>query len=150
MEKVNKILPPTYFVTAIFLTLVIHLLLPIEQIIDFPFNLIGLLFLILSGVLNILADNALKKFNTTVKPFETSTALVTSGVYRISRNPMYLGMFLFLLGESIILGSMSSLIIPFLFAAIIYYRFIIAEEKMLAGEFKEIYSNYCKKVRRWF
>lgn len=149
MVKARQILPPTYFIIAIFLTIPIHFLIPLKQIIYFPYNLTGLLLLILSGVLNILADNTLKKFNTTVKPFDTSAALVAIGVYRISRNPMYLGMFLFLLGESIILGSIVSFLVPLVFIMIMKYRFILTEEKMLTEEFKENYSNYCKKVRRW-
>lgn len=149
MRKRGKILPPTYFLNGIVLTLLIHFLIPFIQIIEYPFNLLGLIPLIISGILNIAADNALKKFNTTVKPFEASTALVTTGVYRISRNPMYLGMFLFILGESIILGSIGSFVIPILFIIVINKRFISTEEKMLASEFREKYLSYCKVVRRW-
>ncbi|HOI28125.1 MAG TPA: isoprenylcysteine carboxylmethyltransferase family protein [Melioribacteraceae bacterium] len=149
MRKRGKILPPTYFLSGIVLTLLIHFLIPFIQIIEYPFNLLGLIPLIISGILNIAADNALKKFNTTVKPFEASTALVTTGVYRISRNPMYLGMFLFILGESIILGSIGSFVIPILFIIVINKRFISTEEKMLASEFREKYLSYCKVVRRW-
>lgn len=149
MRKRGKILPPTYFLSGIVLTLLLHILIPFIQIIEFPFNLLGLIPLIISGILNLAADNALKKFNTTVKPFETSTFLVTTGVYSISRNPMYLGMFLFLLGESIILGSIGSFIIPILFMIVINERFILSEEKMLGAEFQEEYLKYCKDVRRW-
>ncbi|MBS3946492.1 MAG: isoprenylcysteine carboxylmethyltransferase family protein [Melioribacter sp.] len=149
MKEKKKILPPTYFISSIFIILIIHFIIPTKKIIVFPYNLLGILPLIISGILNIAADNALKKYNTTVKPFETSTSLVENGVYSFSRNPMYLGMTLFLLGESVILGSIGAILIVFLFPILIYSRFIKNEEKMLRDTFKKDYINYCNRVRRW-
>lgn len=149
MKEQKKILPPTYFIFSILLILIIHFLIPIIKIIVFPYNLLGIFLLLISGILNIVADNALKKFNTTVKPFEASTFLVVDGVYSISRNPMYLGMTLFLFGESVILGTLGAILFAFLFSLLLYFRFIIYEEKMLREKFKETYIDYCNKVRRW-
>lgn len=149
MKEQKKILPPTYFIFSILLILIIHFLIPIIKIIVFPYNLLGIFLLLISGILNIVADNALKKFNTTVKPFEASTFLVVDGVYSISRNPMYLGMTLFLFGESVILGTLGAILFAFLFPLLLYFRFIIYEEKMLREKFKETYIDYCNKVRRW-
>lgn len=61
--------------------------------------------LIFGVALNISADRMFKQHKTTVKPFEESTSLVTDGVFRFSRNPMYLGMVLILSGVVLLAGS---------------------------------------------
>ena len=64
---------------AIVIMAVLHLLFPVTVIISLPWNVIGLLPLLLGIGINLMADNALRKVKTTVKPFEESSALVTSG-----------------------------------------------------------------------
>lgn len=147
--KKRKILPPTFFMSTILIIVIAHFIFPLVQFIYFPLNLIGLLFFILGGILNLLADKDFKRFNTTVKPFEYSTKLVTNGVFSISRNPMYLGMILFLFGESILLGSLGPFLITIIFMLLIYFTFIKVEEGMLLEKFNEEYADYKNKVRRW-
>ena len=62
-------------------------------------------------VLNIVADRAFKQRKTTVKPFQESASLVTSGVYRLSRHPMYLGFVLILLSMAIFAGSLTPMLV---------------------------------------
>ena len=97
-------LPPTYFLIAITLEGCLHFLLPLHYFITFPWRLLGLVPIALSIVFNLTADQAFKKHNTTVKPFEKSNVLITDGVFNISRNPMYLGMIFIILGVAIFLG----------------------------------------------
>ena len=145
----SGILPPKYFMASILLIPVFHFIIPLFTFIDFPVNLSGLVFLLIGGILNLLADKDFKKYKTTVKPFEDSDALITKGVFRITRNPMYLGMVLFLLGETILFGSASSLLIVIAFALIMHFVFILNEEKMLTKNFGEEFSEYSNTVRRW-
>ena len=100
-------------------------------------------------ILNIWADNLFKKWETTVKPFQKSSKLVTKGPFSISRHPMYLGMVLGLLGLNILLGSISPFIVVFLFAAALERQFIRFEEKSMMEAFGEEYSLYKSNVRRW-
>ena len=88
---------------------------------------------------------------TTINPLnlKKSTYLVTSGVFRFSRNPMYLGMLLFLLGTAIILNIIGGLIISILFIFYMNFFQIIPEEKALQNLFGKNYRNYRKTVRRW-
>ena len=76
-------------------------------------------------------------------------ALVTTGVYRYTRNPMYLGMALVLLGCAIVVGVATAFLIPVIFVVIIQYRFILPEEQMLRDLFPEEFPAYCQQVRRW-
>ena len=105
---------------------------------------IGFLLLIVS--IKSFIDN-----KTTINPLnlKKSTYLVTSGVFRFSRNPMYLGMLLFLLGPAIILNIIGGLIISILFIFYMNFFQIIPEEKALENLFGKNYRNYRKTVRRW-
>lgn len=95
------------------------------------------------------AGSGFKKAGTDLVPFKNVTALVTDGVYRYTRNPMYLGMALVLLGTALLLGSLPAmLVIPF-FIGVIQSRFIVPEEQMLRQLFGADYDNYCGRVRRW-
>ncbi len=96
-----------------------------------------------------LADQKFKKHGTTVKPFEVSTALVTDGVFSISRHPMYLGMTLILLGIGVLLGSATPFAVVPVFTVLIDRIFIVQEEKMLEDTFGDQFRQYRKQVRRW-
>lgn len=99
----------------------------------------------------ILGVLAFRNAGTTVDPRvpEQSENLVVSGVYRFSRNPMYLGFLLILLGWGLYLGSFAALF--FLPAFIAYMnRFqIIPEERFMRARFGDSYARYRAKVRRW-
>ncbi len=106
--------------------------------------------IIISGLFMLVnAGGLFTKAGTDLVPFKNVTALVTDGVYRYSRNPMYLGMALVLLGTAITVGAATALLIPPLFAIIIEVRFIRPEEAMLRGLFPQEYPAYCERVRRW-
>lgn len=101
-----------------------------------------------------LAANAafhFKRANTTIDPTKPneSTALVTSGVYRFTRNPMYLGLLLVLIGWIVFLGNPFATVMLVVFIAYITQFQIRPEEQVMALKFGEVYSNYCRNVRRW-
>lgn len=73
----------------------------------------------LGAALNLIADSAFRTAKTTVKPFQESAALITDGVYRISRHPMYLGLVLILRGLDILLGSLTPFLIVPIFIIVI-------------------------------
>ncbi len=82
------------------------------------------------------------------KPHETS-ALVTSGIYRISRNPMYVGLTLVLLAWAVFLSSGWSLAGVIAFVLYIARFQIVPEERVLSAKFGEAYAAYKSRVRRW-
>ena len=88
---------------------------------------------------------------TTVNPLKpaTSSSLVTSGIYRITRNPMYVGLALVLLAWAVFLSSVWSLVGPLVFALYMTRFQIVPEERILLGLFGAAYSAYQAKVRRW-
>jgi protein-S-isoprenylcysteine O-methyltransferase Ste14 len=145
----DKILPPTYLLIAVLTMIGLHLFLPLGRLIPVPWNLVGLVPLLLGIVINVYADKALHLVGTTVKPFLESTALVTQGVYRLSRHPMYLGFVLILVGVAILLGSLSPWLVVPIFILLMEVVFLRVEERMLGEKFGEDWLAYKKKVHRW-
>ena len=92
-----------------------------------------------------------KKFNTTINPTrpEQGSQLISSGVYRISRNPIYLGFFLLLIGWGLWLANAMALLISILFPILMTQFQIIPEERALETLFGDEYVTYRQKVRRW-
>jgi protein-S-isoprenylcysteine O-methyltransferase Ste14 len=145
----TMIMPTTYLLVAILLSIGLHFLVPIIYIIPSPWNLIGLIPLFFGIWINISADRAFKRASTTVKPFEESNVLIQDGAFRLSRNPMYLGFVSILLGISLLLRSLSPFLIPFFFAIVVTIVFIRVEERMLEEKFSEEWKQYRSLVRKW-
>lgn len=145
----RRVWPPVYFLLALAAMVALHFFAPLVTLLRPPASYAGVL-LAGAGLRTVLgAANLFTRHRTTLKPFEHSTALVTEGAYRLSRNPMYLGMILLLLGVAVLLGTLA----PFLpippLAWILHRRFVRPEEAILAKRFGEEYAAYCNKVRRW-
>jgi protein-S-isoprenylcysteine O-methyltransferase Ste14 len=88
---------------------------------------------------------------TTVNPTrpDKASALVTDGVYRFTRNPMYLGMALVLLGLAVGLGSLPGLLLVPLFIVVLSYSQIMRDEAALSSRVGEAWDVYQSKVPRW-
>jgi protein-S-isoprenylcysteine O-methyltransferase Ste14 len=88
---------------------------------------------------------------TTINPvkIDAASALVTTGIFAYTRNPMYLGMSVLLLGWSVFLSGVWPLLVPLLFVLFITRFQILPEERVLAAKFGPSYDAYKQKVRRW-
>jgi len=86
---------------------------------------------------------------TTIMPRQPSRVLVTTGVFAFTRNPMYLGMAVILIGVCFIAGSATVWLVPPAFIIAIDRLLIRLEEAMLAERFGEDYAAYRRRVRRW-
>lgn len=100
-------------------------------------------------ILMLLAVTEMRKRRTTIIPYRDADALVTSGIFKRSRNPIYLGDALLLLG--LILRWDAPLALPLvpIFVWIIERRFIIPEEGRLRTKFRQDFHRYSEKTRRW-
>lgn len=112
-------------------------------------QIVGGIVIFLGLGLLLLAGGLFRRAGTDLVPFKNVSALVTTGVYRMTRNPMYLGMATVLLGTAITVGTAAAVIVPLVFMVIIQFRFILPEEEMLRGIFPEDFPEYCERVRRW-
>ncbi|HYY29559.1 MAG TPA: isoprenylcysteine carboxylmethyltransferase family protein [Chthoniobacterales bacterium] len=112
-------------------------------------RMIGILFIALGVGVAGLAFATFKRAGTPVRPGANPTQFVISGPYRITRNPMYLGLLLFVVGCFFVTASPYFLVPPVLFFWMINSRQIPFEERLLVDRFGETYVAYCKRVRRW-
>lgn len=117
-----------------------------------PSNIpVGILAISIGAILAIIGVVEFRKAKTTVDPRDPqkSEKLVTNGIYAISRNPMYLGFLVILLGWFIILENIAGLLFLPAFVLFLNYFQIKPEERFLLQKFGSDYSEYCRKVRRW-
>jgi protein-S-isoprenylcysteine O-methyltransferase Ste14 len=93
-----------------------------------------------------------RRAKTTVNPLtpESASAIVTSGIYRYSRNPMYVGLLLALLGWSVWLSHLLAFALLPLFVLYINRFQIEPEERALSVKFGGLFRDYRRSVRRWF
>ena len=85
----------------------------------------------------------------TLSPIDPTKKLVTSGIYRYSRNPMYLGVLITLIGEALFFKSYHLGIYLLIMALIFNFFILVVEEPRLHSDFGDEYSHYRNKVRRW-
>ncbi len=149
MSIAKRIIPPVYFLGALLLMVGLHYVLPLTEWIRDFIRYSGITLIAIGVAMAVWGSRAFAKAGTPVKPFETTTTLVTHGLYRFTRNPMYLGMVLVMLGTGFLLGSLTPLLVIPIFMWLINSVFIKAEEDMLEELFGEEYLEYKKKVGRW-
>lgn len=94
---------------------------------------------------------AFRRARTTVDPMHPASAsrLVTGGIYRWTRNPMYVGLLLVLLAWATFLANLPAFAPVVLYVAYVHRFQIVPEERVLAQLFGEAYETYRRRVRRW-
>lgn len=113
---------------------------------------ISLVVMILGGFFSIMGVASFRSARTTVNPNapENTSSLVISGVYRVSRNPMYLGFLLLLIAWGIFLSnSLALFLFPTIFVLYMNFFQIPLEEKALLNKFGDEFVLYKAKVRMW-
>lgn len=150
MVKKRIIVPPVYFICGAILIILTRFVYPIGVFKpDTILIVIGIIFLLIGLPIGFSSLYLFKKNKTTLNPNDKSNYLVIRGPYKLTRNPMYLSMTLNLIGISLLLGSISSIVITIILVAILHFKIIPVEEKIMADTFGKPYLEYCKRVQRW-
>jgi protein-S-isoprenylcysteine O-methyltransferase Ste14 len=141
---------PFFFMFVLLAVMTALAMLPMTRVLYPPVTWLGTLPLV-SGLWVIsISAGLFRRSETTLNPFGESAALVQDGLYRYSRNPMYLGMLLILAGAAVWLGH----VLPFaalpVFVAVVSRQNIRHEERALEAQFGDAYRAYRQRVRRWF
>ena len=145
----TKIPPP--IVTLVF-GLSIYFSRGIFQVVEIKYSFyFGILLLILGFIILISAVRLFRKDETTVNPLspEQATKLVTDGIFKYSRNPMYLGMAIVLSSIAVFFNLIGGIILISLFCAYITKFQIIPEERAMRDLFLGDFDKYTKVTRRW-
>ena len=148
---VNLIPPPIYGAVTFIVMWLLHTRYPLTSTsAEWPV-LVGWIIVVLGLALDLISLFNFRKAKTTVNPMrpENTSELITTGLYTITRNPMYLGMAIMLTGVALILRSLSPLIMPLIFCLVVTLVQILPEEKALEELFGEEYRNYKHRVARW-
>lgn len=150
MKSPPIIMPPP--VAMLVLLLLAALLTPALPIGSFtiPFHAAIATLIILAGIGFSAAGFFTFKFRQApVRPGAEPTQLVLTGPYRITRNPMYLGLLLFSIGCLVAIGSIWFVVPPVLFFLLMNFRLIPFEEQLMKEHFGAEYDAYLRRVRRW-
>ena len=138
-----------YFIILLILSVLLNFVFPVLAFLSPPSTYSGFLIIGFGLVMIFRSRSLFLKNATTLQPSEEPTSLVTYGPFRISRNPIYLGMASILLGVAVLLGTLVTLAFPIIFVAVITIFIIPGEERKMEKIFGEPYREYKKSVRRW-
>ena len=141
--------PPHIAITLLFLSWLASYMLPQLDVIDKPYNNIGIIILVMGLSLTFYSFYLFKKNKTPILPGKKPTFVVIEGPYNFTRNPMYLGVSTALLGAAIYFGNLLSFLAPIIFFMVMNYYYVPFEEKLLENLFGKKYFSYKKQVRRW-
>ena len=144
-----RIKPPHIAITLLFLSWLASYMLPQLDVIDKPYNNIGIIILVMGLSLTFYSFYLFKKNKTPILPGKKPTFVVIEGPYNFTRNPMYLGVSTALLGAAIYFGNLLSFLAPIIFFMVMNYYYVPFEEKLLENLFGKKYLSYKKQVRRW-
>ena len=147
--KLINLKPPHIALLFLGLSVGLHFLLPAAYRHQFSCWVCGLAAVGLGFGLIMWAWFLFRQSGTPIRPTDRATAIVSSGPFRFSRNPMYLGIVVILLGIAVWVGSLPMLIAPAGFFAFMSLVFIPYEEQRLREAFGDDYVSYTQKVRRW-
>jgi protein-S-isoprenylcysteine O-methyltransferase Ste14 len=138
-----------YFLILLILSVLLNFIFPFLAFLSPPFTYFGFLIIGFGFIMALWSRSLFLKNSTTLQLSEEPTSLVTSGPFRISRNPIYLGMASILLGVAVLMGTLVAFAFPVLFIMLIEFFIIPGEERKLEKLFGEPFREYKKSVRRW-
>ena len=147
--KLINLKPPQAALLLLALSVGLHFLIPRAYRGDFARPVYGVAVAGIGFGLMMWAWWCFRQSGTPIRPTDRAVSLVISGPFRFSRNPMYLGILMMLLGVALWVGSLPMLIAPLGFLLLMSLVFIPYEEGRLRELFGEAYNAYSARVRRW-
>jgi protein-S-isoprenylcysteine O-methyltransferase Ste14 len=142
-------LPPLLYVGTFAIALVLNWVLPIP-ILPLPIAFwLGIALLVAGGSLAFWGQRTMRRAGTNVNPTRPTTAIVTSGPFRVSRNPLYVALTLLYLGLAFAVNSLwpALALVPLLL--VMHHGVVLREERYLDAKFGDSYRAYRSSVRRW-
>lgn len=149
MKRMSAVMPPKIALIAVLAMLLLHLTAPLAIVVRAPFSYIGAVAIAIGATMVAWSRRAFQAAGTRITPFTETSALVRHGLYGWTRNPMYLGAVMLVLGVALLLGSVTPLLVAVAFFVVLQEGFIRHEERLLDRRFGEEYRSYRRSVRRW-
>lgn len=144
--------PPLAFLIALVAIWPLDQWLPIGILPDWPWwpgMALGALIVVFAVYTNISGFRAFQRAATPVNPYKPAMTVVRDGAFRYTRNPMYLGMILFVLGLGLMFSTLWGLLLSAILWAVLHYGVVLREERYMAARFKDDYVRLLDHTRRW-
>ena len=141
--------PPIIYQSFIVLMIVICLALPATRVIPFPANLAGIPLFLIGAYIASSAKKQFQEKNIPIRPQDTPTVLDTDGAFRYTRNPMYVGIAIGLIGLAVLMRSYINFAFPVVFLIVMDVAFVRREEEILEDQLGDEYLAYKARIRRW-
>jgi protein-S-isoprenylcysteine O-methyltransferase Ste14 len=145
----HRLLPPILALLFVLSMALASRLLPGLEVVPARFRLAGIVPFVAGAALVITARARFARARTNIYTFRDPGVLVTDGLFAYTRNPMYLGLSLALLGVAIGFGSAAALLLAAAYVVVTDRWYIAFEERALARKFGDDYLRYAQRTRRW-
>ncbi|WP_035346914.1 methyltransferase family protein [Halalkalibacter hemicellulosilyticus] len=145
----KTLLPPHLFLICCFGMVLFRMYDPYYLWVSTPYNLIGLVLLAAGLVVSIMGSRTFRQHRTNIHTFKKPNQLVVEGLFKYSRNPMYVGFLMALVGLFVVLGAVSPALFVLLFLIVTDRWYIKYEENILNETFGVEYERYKSSTRRW-
>jgi protein-S-isoprenylcysteine O-methyltransferase Ste14 len=143
------ILPPLLYGTAFIMGLLLHWAFPVYVLPPTLARGLGAVCVLVSFPLALMTFRVLARAHTPVDPMKPTTALVTEGPFRYSRNPIYVALTLLYVGVALLINALWILFLVVPALVVLRYGVIAREEAYLTRKFGDAYRQYTAQVRRW-
>ncbi len=141
--------PPLIYAVPMAGGILLHTLFPMNLLPPVLANVLGGLSFILAVILAVLASRTMRQAGTNVNPSQPTTAIVSDGPFRFTRNPLYLSLTLLYSSISLLVNALWPMLMLPIVLIIIDQGVIAREERYLENKFGEEYTHYKARVRRW-
>jgi len=141
--------PPLIYAVPMAVGILLHALFPMNLLPPVLANVVGGLSFILAVILAVLASRTMRQAGTNVNPSQPTTAIVSDGPFRFTRNPLYLSLTLLYSSISLLANALWPMLMLPIVLIIIERGVIAREERYLEDKFGEEYRHYKARVRRW-
>ncbi len=151
-HKSNWEIAEVVFGIPFLVSIALHFIVPIsllQGIFRQIIILVGIILIIIGIALVVVARREFAHFRQPTDPGHPTTKVIKTGVFAISRNPLYLGGVLVLLGFALALNMLWALVMLLLSMILCHYILIIPEERYLSAKFGDEYKEYVATVHRW-
>ena len=143
------IFPPVLCVSALLLGITFQYLWPLHLGLARTLPIVGAILVAMSGIIVLGAFRSMRCAETNVHPGKPTTAIVSAGPYRFTRNPIYLGNTMLYAGLAVMFNAVWPLLTLAPFFLLLHWGVVLREERYLEAKFGDAYLSYKARVRRW-
>lgn len=144
-----QVLPPVLVLITLGTMMMLGAFAPGPTLLDYPYSLAGIVLAATGFLVSFAGSRQFGRVGTKIRTVDEPGTLVKGGLFRLSRNPMYLGFVILLLGTAVLIGTTTPFMAVALFAIVTDRWYIAYEERVMAHKFGAGYVAHVGRTRRW-